>query len=74
MSESHAGLLPPFFLQKVFSPYLCVYLGLWVRAKLLQSCLTLSDPMDHSLPGTSDHGILQAILEWVAMSSSRGSS
>ena len=33
-----------------------------------QSCLTLSDPMDCSLPGSSVHWILQArILEWVAM-------
>ena len=32
-----------------------------------QSCLTLCDPMDSSLPGSSVHGILQArILEWVA--------
>ena len=31
-----------------------------------QSCLTLCDPMDCSLPGSSVHGILQArILEWV---------
>ena len=31
-----------------------------------QSCLTLCDPMDRSLPGSSVHGILQArILEWV---------
>ena len=42
-----------------------------------QSCLTLSDPMDYSLPGSSIHGILQAkVLEWVAiafsMSFSRG--
>ena len=44
-------------------------------AKSLQSCPTLCDPMDYSLPGSSVHGILQArILEWVAMSSSRGSS
>ena len=43
-------------------------------AELLQSCLTLCDPMDCSLRGFSVHGILQArILEWVAMSSSRGS-
>ena len=41
-------------------------------AKLLQSCLTLCDPRDYSLPGFSVHGILQArILEWVAFSSSR---
>ena len=40
-----------------------------------QSCLTLCDPMDCSPPGSSDHGILQArILEWVAISYSRGSS
>ena len=37
-----------------------------------QSCPTLSDPMDCSLPGSSVHGIFQAtILEWVAISSSR---
>ena len=37
--------------------------------------LTLCDPMDYSLPGSSIHGILQArILEWVALPSSRGSS
>ena len=36
-----------------------------------QSCLTLCNPMDCSLPGSSVHGILQErILEWVAMSSS----
>ena len=35
-------------------------------AKLLQSCLTLCDPIDGSPPGSSVHGILQArILEWV---------
>ena len=40
-----------------------------------QSYLTLCDPMDCSPPGSSVHGILQArILEWVAMSSSGGSS
>ena len=37
-------------------------------AKLLQSCLTLSDPMDCSLPGFSVHGIFQArVLEWDAI-------
>ena len=53
-----------------------------VRAKLLQSCLTLHmsahrmcNPMDYSLPGSPVHVILQArILEWVAMLSFRGSS
>ena len=39
-----------------------------------QSCLTLCDPMDCSPPGSS-MGIIQArILEWVAISSSKGSS
>ena len=38
-----------------------------MRAKLLQLCTTLCDPMDCSSPGSSVHGILQArILEWVA--------
>ena len=33
-----------------------------------QSCLTLSDPMDCSLPGSAVHGILQArVLEWGAI-------
>ena len=49
--------------------------GVYVHAQLLQSCLTLYNPMDCSLPGSSIHGIFQArILEWVAISSSRGSS
>ena len=35
-------------------------------AKSLQSCPTLRDPMDCSLPGSSIHGIFQArVLEWV---------
>ena len=43
--------------------------------KVPQSCLTLCDPMDCSLPGFSVHGIFQArVLEWVAISFSRGSS
>ena len=38
-----------------------------------QSCLTLCNPMDCSPPGSPVHGILQArILEWVAISFSRG--
>ena len=46
----------------------------WV-SEVAQSCLTLCDPMDCSWPGSSHHGILQArILEWVAISFSRGSS
>ena len=42
---------------------------------LTQSCLTLCNSLDCSPPGSSVHGILQAgILEWVAISFSRGSS
>ena len=40
-----------------------------------QLCLTLCDPIDHSLPGSSAHVILQVrILEWIAIPFSRGSS
>ena len=42
---------------------------------VIQSCLTLCNPMDCSPPGSSVHGILQVrILEWVAMPSYKGSS
>ena len=46
-----------------------------VKVLVTQSCPTLCDPMDCSLPGSSVPGILQArILEWVAIPFSRGSS
>ena len=49
--------------------------SLCVLGKLLQPRPILFDPMDCSLPGSSIQGILQArILEWVAISFSRGSS
>ena len=49
-----------------------IYPCMLVSAKLLQPCQILCNPIDHSPPGSSLHGILQArILEWVAMSSSR---
>ena len=45
------------------------------ESEVTQSCLTLCDPMDCSLPGSSVHGIFQAIvLKWIAISFSRGSS
>ena len=38
------------------------------ESEVAQSCLTLSDPMDFSLPGSSIHGIFQArVLEWGAI-------
>ena len=38
------------------------------QSEVAQLYLTLSDPADYSLPGSSVHGILQAkVLEWVAI-------
>ena len=46
-----------------------------VKVLVVQSCQTLCEPINCSLPGSSAHGILQArILEWVAIPFSRGSS
>ena len=42
------------------------------ESEVTQSCLTLSDPMDCSLPGSSVHGIFQAtVLEWGAIAFSK---
>ena len=42
-----------------------------VKVLVAQLCLTLRDPMDFSLPGSSVHGIFQArVLEWGAIASS----
>ena len=50
-------------------PYKCMH------TQSFQSCLTLYNPMDYSLPGSSAYKILQArILKWVDIYSSRGSS
>ena len=58
-----------------FSLDVSLFPSICMRAKLLQSCLTLCDSMVCSPPGFTVHGVLQArILEWVAMPSSRGSS
>ena len=43
------------------------------ESEVAQSCPTLSDPRDCSLPGSSIHGVLQArVLEWVAIAFSEG--
>ena len=48
---------------------------MYSKVKVCQSCPTLCNPMDYSLPGSSVHGISQArILEWAATSFSRRSS
>ena len=43
------------------------------ESEVTQLCLTLSDPKDRSLPGSSVHGIFQArVLEWGAIAFSEG--
>ena len=43
------------------------------ESEVVQSCPTLSDPMDCSLPGSSIHGIFRAgVLEWGAIAFSAG--
>ena len=50
----------------------CVW-GHIITSDAAQFCLTLCNPMDCSLPGSSVHGIfLERILEWVAISFSKG--
>ena len=42
------------------------------ESEVAQSCLTLFDPMDCSLPGSSVHGVFQArVLEWGAIAFSK---
>ena len=59
-----------------FTTILSVYIYLLNMCVLVaQSCPTLFDSMDCSLPGSSIHRILQArILDWIAIPFSRGSS
>ena len=55
--------------ENLFAHTLTAYLPslVCVHAKSLHLCLTLCDPMDHNLLGSSVHEIFQArILEWVA--------
>ena len=50
-----------------------IYFTFCCNCLVAQSCSTLCNPMDYKPPGSSVHGILQArILEWVAISFSRG--
>ena len=58
-----------------FLPLLGPQPSLGIFCCLFSHYLTICDPMDYSPPGSSVHGISQArILEWVAVSFSRGSS
>ena len=78
LKSSHSRLLPQN--PKDCFIHLCLFCCLAYRvivqfSSVAQSCLTLCDPMDCSLLGSSLHGILQArVLVWVAISFSRGSS
>ena len=48
--------------------FLLQYMKVKSESEVAQSCLTLSDPMDFSPPGSSFHGIFQArVLEWGAI-------
>ena len=61
----------------LYSRFLLVIYFIYKRkeSEVAQSCPTLCDPMDCSLAGSFIHGISRArILEWVAISYSRGSS
>ena len=59
----------------ITSQILCLSPHFKSESEVAQSCPTLCDPIDCSLPGSSVHGIFQAIvLEWIAISFSRGSS
>ena len=54
---------------------LSIKFSMCVNAKLLQLCLNLCNPMECNPPDSSVHGIIQErVLEWVAISFSRGSS
>ena len=59
----------------LYSCFLLIAFILKGRSEVAQSCLTLWDPMDCNQQGSSVYGIFQArVLEWVAISFSRGSS
>ena len=52
----------------VSCPFLLQCMKVKCESEVVQSCLTLSDPMDCSLPGSSVHRIFQArVLEWGAI-------
>ena len=74
MGESYIILYPAFiYSQHILPPF---YRGcVCVHARSLQLCPALCDPRNCSWPGFSVHWVLQArLLDWVAVSSSGGSS
>ena len=68
------SILQVYMIMLALKLYMYIYTMWVVLCSVPQLCLTLSDPMNRSPPGSSVHGIFQArILEWVAISSSRES-
>ena len=66
-------MLEVFFFQ-IFKTHLIFATNLVSESEVTQSYPTLCDPIDCSLPGSSVHEIFQAtVLEWIAISFSRGS-
>ena len=66
------GVIPISETENYIIAILIITIHKW--SEVAQSCLTLCNPMDCSLPGSSVHGIFQTrILEWVAISLSRRS-
>ena len=56
------------FSRQEYCHFLLQYMKVKSESEVAQSCLTPSDPMDCSLPGSSVHGIFQAgVLEWVPL-------
>ena len=76
ISFSMSGNFSPIISSNIFSyPFFISSSSEESESEVAQSCVTLCDPIDCSPPGSSVHGILQArMLEWVAISFSRGSS
>ena len=77
------GTCPLYWRLSSVQVHVCISFSFLIRTpglldcvcSVIQSCLTLCDPMNCSPPGSSVHGIFQAkILEWVAISFSRGPS
>ena len=74
LQETFSQELNPVFEWSISTPLSNFFLCCAVWAQLIESFSTLCNPMDCSLPGSSVHGIISArTVEWVAISSSRGS-
>ena len=72
--QYHSSKKPDSSLLSLFMLSLLCYINN-IHFSVAQSCPILCDPMDCSLPDSSVHGIFQVrLLEWVAISFSRGAS